>query len=184
MADCECIDATITEETIEASIVEEVIEATISEEIIEASIVEEVIEATISEEIIEASIVEEVIEVSIEGWSCPPSCDGDGGKVEVDFDFNDVGPSGLIIGGIPDSSNVHSTFLDITEEFDNGLGFTIGTQASQALLMRIDENSPDVVNQYMVANNLALTGTETIRLFSVYAVAPTQGTGRATVYYH
>ncbi|RLB91778.1 MAG: hypothetical protein DRH10_01040 [Deltaproteobacteria bacterium] len=185
MADCECIVATVTEETIVASIAEEIIQASIVEEVIEASITEETIISSVVEETIQASIVEEVIEVSIEGWSCPPACgEGEGGKIELDFDFNDIGPAGLSLGGIQVGANVHSTFLEITEEFDNDVGFTIGTQLSQALLMRIDENSSDVVSQYMVVNNLALVGTENIRLFSDYVDAPTKGVGRATVYYH
>ncbi|MEA3391380.1 MAG: hypothetical protein U9Q91_00215 [Candidatus Marinimicrobia bacterium] len=185
-ANYECIKVEITEtETIQAQVIEETIQAQVIEETIQAQVIEETIQAQVIEETIQAQVIEETIHVTIDGWSCPPSCEGDGGgKIEVEFDHNDIISGNIVIGGVPSEVNIHSTFIDITESFDGETGFTIGTQAAQAWLMRIDENAPDVVTQFMVANNLEVDGTLSIRLFSTFTTQPSQGKGRATIYFH
>jgi len=65
MAECECIQVELVEETINAILTEEVIDVTLAEETIEVALVEEIIEAAIVEEIINVEIVEEIIQANV-----------------------------------------------------------------------------------------------------------------------
>jgi hypothetical protein len=138
----------------------------------------------IEEKVLEAKIVEEHLNINLQEVMILPSVSEGSGKVKRNFTFADFVGSELQIGNIPDGSDVIETILEFFDPFDGDIQMSVGTSVSQALLMRIDENLPNVSGRYCITNNLEVNGMENFRLFFSQAVPSTIGSGRITIYYH
>lgn len=101
----------------------------------------------------------------------------------LEFDFSEINVS-LEIGEALPYMKVQNTILEIIEPFDNDLGITVGTDDAQAILMTITENTPSVVGQYEISNNLTPNDDDIFETFFSYANPPTEGKATITIYFN
>ena len=177
------LDVTIEEISIDAEIQIDSLEVDICEYSTSTTRCPDTFKVDIKESHLDVSIVENVLSVELQ--ECMVIHDHAGlGKVKRSFNAADLNGSELSIGNVPAGSDILYTVIEILEGFDGGLGLTVGTPASQALLMTLEENSPDIAGRYTMCNNLELPGTENFRLFYITSGPVTRGSGRATIYFH
>ncbi len=177
------LDVNIKEETVDVDIYIDNLEVDICEFSTSTTRCPDSLNVNIEEVTLDVSIVENVL--SIQMQECMVIHDHAGlGKIKRTFDYNELSGNALSIGNIPAGSDVLYTILEIIEAFDGDVKFTVGTAASHALLMTLEENSPDIAGRYTMCNNLELPGTENFRIFPTLSNPVTQGSGRVTIYFH
>lgn len=182
----------LTEENLDVTIEEIVTSGEIAVDQLDVDICEystsvtrcpDALDISIVEESLDVDIVEDVLSVEFNECILTHEVSATSGKIKRDFDFSDFNGSELSIGNVPAGADIEYTVIEILELFDGDLQLSVGTITAQAILMRFDENSPDVVNRYAIFNNLEVTGTENFRLFFIKNGAVTQGRGRVTIYH-
>ena len=104
-----------------------------------------------------------------------------GGRLEKEFDFEDIIAGKILIGNIPVTKRVFSVVLIITTAFNSGVLITIGDDAAEGRLMTVAQNTPQAVNYYQNEPEVKYISTTALKLYFTGAV--TQGEGIAIIYY-
>lgn len=99
----------------------------------------------------------------------------------LNFAFSEILGGSLLIGAVPGEHIVRETVFIVEDEFDDGVGFTVGDSSAQARLMAIADNTPQQKNQYGVSNCFQYP-TDTNVLVFLATGTPTKGYATVMVY--
>lgn len=87
----------------------------------------------------------------------------------------------VTIGNGRDGTRVVECSVSISEAFDGGVTFTIGTTGSPSCLVAADDSCPGYRNEYIVDLNTVSSADQMYRLFANFGAVPTVGNARITI---
>jgi hypothetical protein len=99
----------------------------------------------------------------------------------LEFSFSDILVGSLLIGVVPGEHIARETVVIIEQEFDDGVGLTVGDTVAQARLQAISDNTPQKTNYYGVDNSFQYQTDTNVRVFLATG-APTKGYATVIVY--
>jgi hypothetical protein len=95
------------------------------------------------------------------------------GTVEFEFAFDDFVDGKILICSVSENRFVPSISLEIKDEFDDDIQFTIGDSDAVARLMQIDQNAPNSIGTYKNDPDVRYSAETNIYIYTIGT--PTKG---------